>query len=150
MYFITIRNITIFVINMNNTRFATIIHILTILATKMGEWINSEWIAGSINTNPVIVRKELSILQEQGWVTSRKGKDGGFMLNVSNDKITLAELYKVVKNSDVLGKKNLNPSSKCPIGKDINKNLETLFTETDELVIASLQTKTLKSFMEQF
>lgn len=135
---------------MNNTRFATILHILTILAARPGEWMNSDWIAGSINTNPVIVRKELGILQEHGWVISRKGKDGGFILNISSDKITLAELYKVVKNSDVLGKKNLNPSSKCPIGKDINKNLETLFTETDELVIASLQTKTLKSFMEQF
>lgn len=135
---------------MNNTRFATIIHILTLLATRPGEWMNSDWIASSINTNPVIVRKELGILQEHGWVTSRKGKDGGFILNISSDKITLAELYTVVKNSDVLGKKNLNPSSKCPIGKDINKNLETLFTETDELVFASLQTKTLKSFMDQF
>src|SRR5690606_4944593 len=123
---------------MNNTRFATIVHILTILATKMGEWINSEWIADSINTNPVIVRKELSILQEQGWVTSRKGKDGGFMLNTSSDNITLAELYKVVKNSDVLGKKNPNPNSKCPIGRDINKELDALFNETDELVFASL------------
>lgn len=135
---------------MNNTRFATIIHILTLLATRPGEWMNSDWIASSINTNPVIVRKELGILQEHGWVTSRKGKDGGFILNISSDKITLAELYTVVKNSDVLGKKNLNPNSKCPIGKDINKNLETLFTETDELVFASLQTKTLKSFMDQF
>lgn len=135
---------------MNNTRFATIIHILTILATKMGEWINSEWIAGSININPVIVRKELSILQEQGWVISRKGKEGGFMLNTSSENISLAELYKVVKNSDILGKKNQNPNSKCPIGKDINKELDTLFNETDELVLASLQTKTLKSFIEQF
>ncbi|HUH19144.1 Rrf2 family transcriptional regulator [Albibacterium sp.] len=135
---------------MNNTRFATIIHILTILATKMGEWLNSEWIAGSININPVIVRKELSILQEQGWVISRKGKEGGFMLNTSSENITLAELYKVVKNSDILGKKNQNPNSKCPIGKDINKELDTLFNETDELVLASLQTKTLKSFIEQF
>ena len=135
---------------MNNTRFATIIHILTILATKMGEWLNSEWIAGSININPVIVRKELSILQEQGWVISRKGKEGGFMLNTSSENISLAELYKVVKNSDILGKKNQNPNSKCPIGKDINKELDTLFNETDELVLASLQTKTLKSFIEQF
>ncbi|TCK85674.1 BadM/Rrf2 family transcriptional regulator [Albibacterium bauzanense] len=148
--FVTIKNITTFVINMNNTRFATIIHILTLLAKNPGEWMNSDWIAGSINTNPVIVRKELGVLQEQGWVTSRKGKDGGFILNISSDEITLAELYKVVKNSDVLGKKNLNPNPQCPIGKDINKNLETLFTETDDLVFASLQRKTLKSFMEQF
>lgn len=135
---------------MNNTRFATIIHILTLLAKNPGEWMNSDWIASSINTNPVIVRKELGILQEQGWVTSRKGKEGGFMLNTSSDNITLAELYMVVKNSDVLGKKNLNLNSRCPIGKDMNRELDILFNETDALVFASLQTKTLKSFIEQF
>src|SRR5690554_3789582 len=135
---------------MNNTRFATIIHILTLLAKKPGEWMNSDWIADSININAVIVRKELGILQEHGWVTSRKGKDGGSMLNISSDKIALSEIYKAVKNSDVLGKKNLSPNNKCPIGKDINEKLETLFTETDELVFTSLQSKTLKSFIEQF
>ena len=135
---------------MNNTRFSTVIHILTILAKCPTEWLNSDWIAESININPVIVRKELGALQEQGWVTSRKGKDGGTMLNVNSDQITLADIYRTVKNSEVLGKKNINPNPKCPVGKNINQKLETLSVETDELVIASLQGKTLKDFVEQF
>jgi DNA-binding IscR family transcriptional regulator len=135
---------------MNNTRFATVIHILTILAKFPGEWLNSDWIAESININPVIVRKELGALQEQGWVTSRKGKDGGTMLNVSSDQITMADIYSIVKNSEVLGKKNLSPNPKCPIGKDINKRLDKLSVETDDLVVASLKGKTLKDFVEQF
>ena len=142
--------ITTFVIDMNNTRFATIIHILTLLAKNPDEWINSDWIASSINVNPVIVRKEMSVLQEQGWVISRKGKEGGSKLNIPSDQITLAELYGTVKNSEVLGKKNLHPNPNCPIGKNINNKLETLFTETDELVLTSLQAKTLKSFIDQF
>ncbi len=135
---------------MNNTRFATVVHILTLLDKYPGEWMSSDWIAGSININPVIVRKELCVLQEQGWVTSRKGKEGGSMLQVPGDRITLADIYRVVKNSDVLGKKNLNPNPKCPVGKDINKELATLFTETDELVFAALQHKTLKDFVKRF
>jgi len=135
---------------MNNTRFATVIHILTILAKSPTEWLSSDWIAGSININPVIVRKELAALQEQGWLTSRKGKDGGTMLQVSSDEITLADIYKAVKNSDVLGKKNLNPNPKCPVGKSINIKLESLAVETDELVTTSLQGKTLNDFMRQF
>lgn len=135
---------------MNNTRFATVIHILTILAKYPGEWLSSDWIAESININSVIVRKEMSVLQRQGWVTSRKGKEGGSMLHVASDKITLADIYRTVKNSDVLGKKNLNPNPKCPIGKDINKELEALFAETDGLVFASLQLRTLKDFVAQF
>ncbi|MFC3160874.1 hypothetical protein ACFOEQ_22685 [Chryseobacterium arachidis] len=46
---------------MNNTRFATAIHIMTLLAESPQEWLTSEWMAGSININPVIVRKELSV-----------------------------------------------------------------------------------------
>lgn len=135
---------------MNNTRFATIIHILTILAKNPGEWLSSEWIAGSIHINPVIVRKELGVLQDRGWVVSRKGKEGGSMLQVSSSEITLADIYKSVKNTNVLGKKNLCPNLKCPIGKDINKELEDLFAETDEIVFGALKHRTLESFVKQF
>ena len=51
---------------MNNTRFATAIHIMTLLAESPQDWLTSEWIAGSININPVIVRKELGVLREAG------------------------------------------------------------------------------------
>lgn len=135
---------------MNNTRFATVIHISTLLAKHPGEWLSSDWIAGSVNINSIIFRKEMGMLQGQEWVISRKGKNGGSMLHVASDKVTLADIYKTVKNSDVLGKKNLDPSPKCPIGRDINKELDTLFAETDELVFASLQHRTLKDFMDQF
>jgi len=135
---------------MSNTKFATVIHILTLLAKQQDKWLNSDWIAGSLNINPVIVRKELSVLQKQGWVISRKGKEGGSMLKIPSDRITLADMYQLVKNSDILGRKNLNPNPQCPIGKDINRELEALFTETNELVSSSLQHKTLKDFAEQF
>jgi DNA-binding IscR family transcriptional regulator len=142
--------IPIFALNMNNTRFATVIHILTILAKHPDEWLSSDWISDSININPVIVRKELGILQSQGWVISRKGKEGGSMLHVPSEQISLADIYKTVKNSDVLGKKNLKLNPACPIGKSINQELETLFAETDELVMVSLRQKTLKDFAGQF
>lgn len=135
---------------MSNTRFATALHILVLLVKYPGKWLSSDWIAGSININPVIVRKELGYLQEQGWVTSRKGKDGGTMLAVSGDKITLGDIYSIIKNSEVLGKRNLNPNPQCPVGKDINAVLQDLSAETDELVLASLQEKTLGDFANQF
>lgn len=135
---------------MNNTRFATVIHILTLLSESPEEWMNSDWIAGSINTNPVIVRKELGLLQNLGWVISRKGKEGGSKLNVKSEDISVAEIYQAVKNSDVLGKKNQQPNPLCPVGKEINAKLEDLFTETDMVVTAHLQKKSLKDFSKQF
>ena len=108
---------------MNNTRFATNIHIMTLLAKEPEKFLTSEWIAGSININPVIVRKELIILKKFGLIESRQGKDGGARILKNAVEISITEIYEVVRNSEILGKKNLNPNPKCTVGKDINKNL---------------------------
>ena len=135
---------------MNNTRFATIIHILTLLAKFPGQWMSSDWIAESININPVIVRKELAVLHQLGWVQSKKGKEGGTMLQVSSCEITMADIFNAVKNPHVLGKKNNGTNPKCPIGKEINTELEKLFDSTDDVVVSFLKNKSLKDFVDQF
>lgn len=135
---------------MNNTRFATAIHIMTLLAKSPQEWLTSEWMAGSINVNPVIVRKELSVLREAGLIASRQGKDGGSQLAKNAGEISISEIYSAVKNTEVLGKKNQNPNPACSVGKEINDHLNTLFEETDLLVTQFLGDKSLKEFSEQF
>ncbi|CAM2937848.1 Rrf2 family transcriptional regulator [Chryseobacterium flavum] len=138
------------VITMNNTRFATAVHIMTLLAKSPQEWLTSEWIAGSINVNPVIVRKEISVLREAGLITSRQGKEGGSQLTRNADMITISEIYKAVKNTEILGKKNQNPNPACSVGKEINIHLDTLFEETDQLVVNFLGDKSLQEFADQF
>ena len=135
---------------MSNTRFATAVHIMTLLADSPQDWLTSEWMAGSININPVMVRKELSILREAGLVISRQGKEGGSQLSRNAEAITIAEIYAAVKNTDVLGKKNQKPNPLCPVGKDINNHLNDLFKETDQLVMQFLGNKTLKEFKDHF
>lgn len=135
---------------MNNTRFATAIHIMTLLAKSPEEWLTSDWIAGSLNVNPVIVRKELGHLKKYGLIESRQGKDGGTKIAKNADHINIADIYEVVKNTEVLGKKNQNPNPQCNVGKDINKNLEVLFDETDDLVLQYLKSKSLSEFTRQF
>ncbi|WP_100076755.1 Rrf2 family transcriptional regulator [Chryseobacterium camelliae] len=135
---------------MNNTRFATAIHIMTLLADSPHDWLTSEWMAGSININPVIVRKELSVLREAGLIISRQGKEGGSRLARNAGDITISEIYAAVKNTEVLGKKNLNPNPVCPVGKDINSHLNNLFSETNKLVAEFLGNKTLQAFTDQF
>ena len=135
---------------MNNTRFATAVHIMTLLAKSPQEWLTSEWIAGSININPAIVRKEISVLREAGLITSRQGKEGGSQLGKNAEHISISEIYRAVKNTEVLGKKNQNPNPACSVGKEINTHLNTLFEETDQLVTQFLGDKSLKEFSEQF
>ncbi|MFL9835463.1 Rrf2 family transcriptional regulator [Chryseobacterium terrae] len=135
---------------MNNTRFATAIHIMTLLSKFPQEWVTSDWLAGSINVNPVIVRKEIGVLKEAGLIISRKGKEGGCQLAKNTSEINISEIYSAVKNSEVLGKKNNNPNPACPVGKNINTHLDQLFNETDLLVCKFLGNKSLKEFTENF
>jgi len=135
---------------MNNTRFATAIHIMTLLAESPQDWLTSEWLAGSININPVIVRKELSVLREAGLISSKQGKEGGSRLAKNADAIKISEIYLAVKNTEVLGKKNNNPNPACPVGKEINQHLNALFSETDQLVLNFLGDKSLKEFSDRF
>lgn len=134
---------------MNNTRFATAIHILTILALEEG-LVSSDYIAGSININPVIVRKDLSVLKEAGLVDCKKGKEGGCRLNKKSNEILISDIYGAVKNIETLGKKNQDLNPKCPIGKNINSKLNILFNETDQYLLNFLSHKTLEDFIKQF
>ena len=77
---------------MNNVRFATALHILTLLQLKPGELLPSEYIAGSINLNPAMVRKELSNLRNFGLVESKEGKGGGSTLAKPASEILLSDI----------------------------------------------------------
>lgn len=135
---------------MNNTRFATSIHILTLLALKPAEWLSSEFIAGSININPVIVRKEIIALTAAGIIQTKKGKEGGAQLNRPASTIYLSEILEIVSTSDLLGRKNLSTNSKCIIGKQINKKLDVIFERTEYVVKESLGKLSLADFLKQF
>lgn len=135
---------------MNNAKFATKLHILTLLGRHPDQWLSSDWIARSIRINPVVVRKELGALKELGWVVSKKGKTGGSMLNVATSQLTLADIYESIKPPSILGHKNDCQNTKCPVGMGINSKLESLFDETDGIVVSTLQQKTLKDFIAQF
>jgi hypothetical protein len=68
-----------------STRFTIALHILTLLASSQGEALTSEYIAGSVNTNPVVVRRLLGLLRKQGFVSSQH-----LAFNVSRATFTLA------------------------------------------------------------
>ncbi|RZK51508.1 MAG: transcriptional regulator [Pedobacter sp.] len=135
---------------MNNGRFAIALHILTLLDQANGELLSSEYLAGSININPVLVRKELSNLRNHGFVQSKEGKNGGSTLAISANEITLGAVYESVKQLSLLGHQKNTPNPKCPVGKDINKHLDNLYNDTEMVLINQLNQQTLADFSKQF
>ena len=134
---------------MNNAKFATAIHILSLLEYSKGEKLSSEYIAGSINLNPALVRKEISNLKKLGFIDSREGNGGGSYLARPAESILLSEVYLAVKSSQLLGRYN-NPNPACPVGRQINTHLEQLYDEAEQSMLKSLAQQNLRDFSEKF
>ena len=134
---------------MNNTRFATALHILSLLEYSKPERLSSEWIAGSINLNPALVRKEISHLKKLGFISSKEGNGGGYTLGRPAGTIQLAEIFQAVRPAAVLGRSN-TPNPACPVGRQINQHLETLYTNAEQAMLAMLQQQSLAEFAGKF
>ena len=135
---------------MNNKRFATSIHIRALLSKAKDERLCSDFIAGSININPVTVRKELSNLSKFGFITTKEGKSGGTSLAKRPEEINLADVYLCVRSQNILGNKPNDPNPQCPIGRQINRELEKIFLMGEDALLEQLRTKTLAEFAKQF
>lgn len=135
---------------MNNLRFATILHILTLLNTSKNQWLSSEWIAGSINVNAVIVRKELALLSKNNFVETRKGKEGGYQLKMEAKNVLLSDLMRLILDDTTFINKKNNPNPECIIGKQMNENLDQLYAEMNYKVYEFLEQKTLADFYQSF
>ncbi|WP_268223017.1 RrF2 family transcriptional regulator [Sinomicrobium oceani] len=134
---------------MNNVRFATSLHILTLLALNEGVYLSSDFIAGSVNVNAAAIRKEISNLKLCLLVESKEGKGGGSILARPASQIKLSDVYDAVKQVHVLGRSN-TPNPDCPVGKEVNRHLEALYEDTDDYVRQKLTTVTLKDFVQKF
>ena len=134
---------------MNNAKFATAIHILSLLEYSKGERLSSEYIAGSVNLNPALIRKEISNLKKLGFIASKEGNGGGFYLAKPAEQILLSEIYDAVKSVQLLGRYN-KPNPACTVGRQINGNLDQLYADAELSLIKELEKHNLKDFVSKF
>lgn len=136
---------------MIKTKFSISVHIMTLLAMFEGEWLTSSHIAGSLNVNPVLVRKELSALKLGGLIESKEGKNGGVRILKNANKIKMADIFNIAKGSDnVLSLLKNTPNPKCVVGKQINEKLKPVMSSIDIAISNELGKMTLEEFKNGF
>lgn len=124
---------------------------MTLLALHKQDWLTSTLIAGSLNMNPVLVRKELKTLKEAGLIESKEGKNGGIKILKDANKIRLSDIFNIIKGSDsVLSLSKNTPNPNCIVGKGINVKLETVMNTIDVAISTELSKQTLEEFKNQF
>lgn len=100
------------------------------------EKTTSDFLASSIGTSPVVVRRLLGQLQKTNLVEVEAGV-GGTVLAQSPYQITLLDIYNAVERpEESLFHFHENPNEKCPVGRNIHvvmdKTLEDVTKKMEE------------------
>jgi Rrf2 family protein len=127
----------------NSCRFAVAVHVLTVLAYKDGDYVTSHFLASSVNTNPVVIRRLLLALQKAGLVETRKGMGLGSRLARSAARINLAQVYRAVEERDSFKTPLRKPNRECPVGRCIQNALGHVFNEAEAALLGNLADQTL-------
>lgn len=127
-----------------NSRFAVATHILTLLEQSRGEPVTSEFIAGSVNTNPSLVRRLLGVLAKAGLTTSQMGTGGGALLARPASRITLGDVYRAVsEGGELFAMHRERPNPACPVGRSIQAVLERRLDAAERVLEAELDRTTI-------
>jgi Rrf2 family transcriptional repressor of oqxAB len=136
---------------MIDVRFPTALQLMLNLALAHAEGVaqlSSTQLAGSLGTNPSLVRKLLSPLAGAGLVRSSFGRDGGIRLSRPAEAITLREVY-----CAVLGEKSLwTPRAvphQCVVSSNIERYFVDLAAKADDAVLRTLEHKTLADSLSE-
>jgi len=142
-----------------NSRMTIAVHALAwmALARRRGlEWMTSDQVAASVNTNPVIIRRSLGDLRRAGIVEVRHGTDAGWTLARPAEEIRLLDVYDAVAPEPLFAMHHTEPNLECPVGFGIRPALGHVYEGVEGAVrhelagtsIADVLRRTLRTRME--
>ncbi|WP_068774143.1 Rrf2 family transcriptional regulator [Paenibacillus sp. FJAT-26967] len=76
-----------------NSEFTIAVHSLVLLAHLPEHMASSDDIALNVSTHSARIRKIMGCLRKAGYVRTKEGCGGGFILNCDPDLITLGDIY---------------------------------------------------------
>ena len=132
-----------------NSRFSAAVHALTLLASMPGERLSSEMIAGSIGTNPVVVRRQLSLLREAGLFTSKGARGGGWELTRDPKRITLRQVREALGAEASFRMHRNEPNPNCVVGLHVRDVLEDVYADADAALMQRLDKWTVASLLDR-
>jgi len=114
-----------------NSRFSLAVHVLCLLASAPEERLTSGFIATSIGTNAVVIRRMLAKLRRFGLVTSKPAGGGGWMLAHPATDITLDQVRRAMAEGEAAKIHRNSPHPACAVGKGVRQALIDLYRQAD-------------------
>ncbi|MDA3645464.1 Rrf2 family transcriptional regulator [Saccharopolyspora indica] len=133
-----------------NSRLTVAAHALTwigLYQRRGHEVATSEQIAGSVNTNPVVIRRLLAELRKAGLVESQRGAGAGWMLARDLAAITLLDVYRAIEPGPVFALHRSAPNPECVVGHGIGPAMTAVYDEVEAALRGQLAKTTLEDVL---
>lgn len=133
-----------------SSRFTIAVHILICIETFKEDYkITSDFLASSVNVNPVVIRRLLQQLKKAGIINVKRGS-GGAYIEKPLDEITLLDVYNAVECIDNgnLFHFHENPNSRCPVGRNIHSVLDRRLDSIQQAMEREMSSVTLQDIAD--
>lgn len=123
-----------------SSRFAVGIHILTLIEFNKDGVTSSDFLAGSVNTNPALIRKIMAMLKKADLIEVKPGVAGA-KLTKDLTEISLYDVYRAVSvvEENELFSIHDNPNPACPVGQNIQTAIEPIFIQAQSAMESVLK-----------
>lgn len=132
-----------------DSRLSGVLHVLLHMAEDDAPK-TSEVLARAMNTNPVVVRRIMAGLRDQGLVRSEKGHGGGWTIACDLDKVSLRDIYEALGKPDILAMGNRTEMPDCLVEQTVNAALGEAFDEAEALLLRRFGKVTLAQLSADF
>jgi DNA-binding IscR family transcriptional regulator len=132
-----------------DSRLSGVLHVLLHMAEHEGP-VTSEVLARAMQTNPVVIRRIMGGLREQGYVHSGKGHGGGWSLSRDLEAITLRDIYDALGRPSLLAIGNRSEAPSCLVEQAVNAALGPAFRDAEALLLSRLGDVTLAMLSADF
>ena len=132
-----------------DSRLSGVLHVLLHMA-ELSAPATSEVLAKAMATNPVVIRRIMAGLRDQGYVRSEKGHGGGWSLACDLSQITLRDVYSALGRPTLLAMGNRTEAPGCLVEQAVNAALGQAFQDAEALLLARLGEVTLAMLSADF
>lgn len=110
----------------------------------------SETLARAMGTNPVVIRRIMAGLRDQGFVHSEKGHGGGWSIARDLGAVTLRDIYDALGRPEILAMGNRTDAPGCLVEQAVNAALGQAFDDAEALLLRRFGEITLAQLSADF
>ena len=132
-----------------NNRLSSVLHALLHMKAARRS-VTSETIAMYLNTNAVVVRRTMAGLRDAGFVSSVKGRGGGWSLTCDFETITMGDIYEALGGPSPFAIGNRTQAPQCLVEQTVNATLDRALEDANQLILDRFKSVTLQQLSDDF